>query len=55
MLRVPGTLTRQIGYVMAHDIAPNGGGQRVNQYTITYDIYVDLNDTASPPPTISLS
>jgi hypothetical protein len=38
---VPGDLTRQLGYVMTHGIAPNGGGQRVNQFTISFDIYVE--------------
>ena len=40
VLRVPGTLTRQIGYVMDHGIKPNGGGTRVNQYTLIMDVYV---------------
>jgi hypothetical protein len=41
VVRVPGTLDRRIGYVMDHQIAPNGGGTKVNQYTLIYDIYVD--------------
>ncbi len=41
VVRVPGTLDRRIGYVMTHQIAPNGGGIKVNQYTIIYDIFVD--------------
>ncbi len=41
VVRVPGDLTRQLGYIMPHGIAPNGGGQRVNQYTIIFDIYVE--------------
>jgi len=41
VMRVPGDLTRKIGYVMNHGIAPNGGGTRVNQYTLIMDIYVD--------------
>src|SRR5206468_2448476 len=45
VIRVPGTLDRRIGYIMDHQIAPNGGGTKVNQYTIIYDIYVD---TAGP-------
>jgi hypothetical protein len=40
VIRVPGTLDRRIGYVMTHGIAPNGGGQRVNQYTLVFDILV---------------
>jgi hypothetical protein len=27
------------GYIMEHGIAPNGGGIKVNQYTIIYDMY----------------
>ena len=41
IMEVPGDLTRQIGYVMTHGIAPNGGGTRVNQYTLIMDILVD--------------
>jgi len=40
VMRVPGDLSNQIGYIMNHGIAPNGGGTRVNQYTIIFDIYV---------------
>ncbi len=40
VMKVPGDLDRNIGYVMAHRIAPNGGGAKVNQYTIAFDIYV---------------
>ncbi len=29
------------GYVMNHGIAPNGGGTRVNQFTLIMDVYVD--------------
>ena len=36
--RVPGTLSRQIGYVLDHGIKPNGGGTRVNQYTLIMDV-----------------
>jgi hypothetical protein len=45
VVRVPGLLDRRVGYVMTHGIAPNGGGTRVNQYTLILDIYVD---TAGP-------
>ncbi|HVR34258.1 MAG TPA: hypothetical protein VMS21_00230, partial [Methylomirabilota bacterium] len=31
---VPGDLSNQIGYIMRHGIAPNGGGTLVNQYTL---------------------
>jgi hypothetical protein len=41
VIRVPGDLTREIGYVMTHGIAPNGGGTLVNQYTLIMDIYVE--------------
>jgi hypothetical protein len=40
VMKVPGDLSNKIGYVMTHGIAPNGGGTRVNQYTIIYDLYV---------------
>ena len=40
VMKVPGDLKREIGYVMDHGIKPNGGGTRVNQYTIVFDIYV---------------
>jgi hypothetical protein len=40
IMRVPGDVNRSIGYVMAHGIAPNGGGTRVNQFTIIYDVLV---------------
>ncbi|MBM3847958.1 MAG: hypothetical protein FJ405_16940, partial [Verrucomicrobia bacterium] len=41
VMRVPGQLEREIGYVMTHRISPNGGGTLVNQYTLIMDIYVD--------------
>src|SRR6266542_4418170 len=41
ILRVPGDLDRNIGYIMDHGIAPNGGGTKVNQYTLIMDIMVD--------------
>jgi hypothetical protein len=40
VMKVPGDLNRNIGYVMTHRIAPNGGGTRVNQYTLIMDVYV---------------
>jgi hypothetical protein len=40
VMRVPGDLSNQIGYVMRHGIAPNGGGTRVNQYTLIMDVLV---------------
>jgi hypothetical protein len=45
IMQVPGELTRQIGYIMTHRIPPNGGGTKVNQYTLIFDIMVD---TAGP-------
>jgi hypothetical protein len=43
VMRVPGDLSNQIGYVMDHRIAPNGGGTRVNQYTLIMDVMVDTS------------
>ncbi len=43
VVKVPGDLTRQLGYIMEHRIAPNGGGTKVNQYTLIFDIYVDTS------------
>ncbi len=40
VMRVPGDLSREIGYVMTHGISPNGGGTRVNVYTIIFDVYI---------------
>ncbi len=40
VMKVPGDLSNKIGYVMNHGIAPNGGGTRVNQFTIIYDLFV---------------
>ena len=40
IMRVPGDLDRNIGYIMEHRIAPNGGGTRVNQYTLIMDLLV---------------
>ncbi|HXJ76901.1 MAG TPA: hypothetical protein VNM37_28850, partial [Candidatus Dormibacteraeota bacterium] len=39
VMHVPGTQNNQIGYVMRHGIPANGGGSRVNQYTLIEDIY----------------
>src|SRR5690606_26116243 len=33
-------LSNQIGYIMRHGIEPNGGGTRVNQYTLIYDVAI---------------
>jgi hypothetical protein len=43
VMRVPGDVNNQIGYVMRHGIAPNGGGTRVNQYTLIMDVMVATN------------
>ncbi len=43
VMEVPGDVTREIGYVMTHGIAPNGGGTRVNQYTLIMDVLVDTS------------
>src|SRR5438445_9006611 len=34
----PTLILTRIGLRMKHDIAPNGGGQKVNQYTAIFDI-----------------
>src|SRR3569623_534035 len=39
-MQVPGDLSNKFGYVTTHGIAPNGGGTRVNQYTIIMDVLV---------------
>ncbi|MED5381219.1 MAG: hypothetical protein VYC47_01510 [Verrucomicrobiota bacterium] len=31
------------GYLMTHNIEPNGGGKRVNQFTLAFDIYFSGN------------
>jgi hypothetical protein len=40
VMYVPGDLDRNIGYVMEHLISPNGGGTRVNQYTLIMDVMI---------------
>jgi hypothetical protein len=47
-MQVPGDTgpgSRNLGYIMTHGIAPNGGGTKVNQYTLIMDVFVD---TAGP-------
>ncbi|MBP8260893.1 MAG: hypothetical protein KA118_14670 [Verrucomicrobia bacterium] len=39
VMLVPGHPSNLIGYVMRHGLAANGGGQRVNQFTIAMDVY----------------
>ena len=57
VMEVPGDLDRKIGYVMDHGIKPNGGGTRVNQYTLIFDLYIDTTGpgAASLLQTSSLS
>ncbi len=43
VMRVPGDLSNKIGYIMTHGISPNGGGTRVNQYTLIMDVMVDTS------------
>jgi len=45
VMQVPGDLSPQIGYAMDHGIAPNGGGTKVNQYTLIMDVMI--NDTGA--------
>jgi hypothetical protein len=40
IMYVPGDVVREIGYIMDHGIPPNGGGTRVNQYTLIMDVLV---------------
>ena len=40
IMYVSGDVVREIGYVMDHGIKPNGGGTRVNQYTLILDVMV---------------
>ena len=50
IIQVPGDTgpgSRNLGYVMTHGIAPNGGGTRVNQYTIIFDIMCTNNSGAA--------
>ena len=39
VMLVPGGNSRNLGYIMRHGIGANGGGTRVNQYTLIYDVY----------------
>ncbi len=41
VIEVPGNVARDIGLIVDHGIKPNGGGTKVNQYTLVMDIYVD--------------
>jgi hypothetical protein len=47
VMLVPGTVNRNIGYTMTHGIAPNGGGTRVNQYTLIMDVVVDTSGSGA--------
>ena len=44
---VPGDQNNQIGYIMRHGIGPNGGGTRVNQYTLIMDLYWPPDDLSA--------
>jgi hypothetical protein len=44
---VPGELDRNIGYIMTHRIAPNGGGTLVNQYTLIMDVLVGTSGSGA--------
>ena len=44
VIAVPGNVDRNIGLIADHGIKPNGGGQKVNQYTVIFDIYVDTSE-----------
>src|SRR5438270_6977703 len=43
IMKVPGGAgvngNNNFGYIMDHQVGPNGGGTRVNQYTIIWDMY----------------
>ncbi len=45
VMEVPGDASPNVGYLMDHGIAPNGGGSKVNQYSLIMDVYLD---TAGP-------
>ena len=47
--------SRNIGYVMTHGIAPNGGGTKVNQYTLIMDVLWTPPDRAPLPYGTSVS
>ncbi|MDC0325584.1 hypothetical protein OAM01_02390, partial [bacterium] len=37
---VPYIRSNELGYIMHHGISPNGGGSKVNQYTLIYDVMI---------------
>jgi hypothetical protein len=41
-------LLANYGFIMTPDIPPNGGGTKVNQYTIIYDMYVGWDNLIIP-------
>ena len=45
IMYVPGDLDRKVGYVMRHGISPNGGGAKVNQWTLLMDVMVANSGT----------
>jgi hypothetical protein len=55
IMRVPPDLDKAIGYVMDHGLKPNGGGTRVNQYTLLFDIMVASVPTPGAAALLQLS
>ncbi len=47
VMAFPAAATTNIGYVVPHGISPNGGGTKVNQYTLIMDLYMPAFDPAS--------
>ncbi|MEO6034509.1 MAG: hypothetical protein ABIQ35_04565, partial [Verrucomicrobiota bacterium] len=50
VMQVPGDTgpgSRNLGYIMTHGIAPNGGGTKVNQYTLIMDVMVNDSGTGA--------
>ena len=47
VMEVPGDLSNKIGYIMTHGISPNGGGTKVNQYTLIMDVYIDTTGSGA--------
>jgi len=50
IMHVPGDKgagSRNLAYVMTHGISPNGGGTRVNQYTLIFDILLSTSGSGA--------
>ncbi len=47
IMEVPGDASSNVGYLMDHGIAPNGGGSKVNQYTLIMDVFVDTTGSSA--------